>query len=178
MGARLLWDKGVGEYVEAARALTREGWKARFWLAGAPDKGNSACVADGQLERWRREGPVEFLGHRGDMPDLMRQASIAVLPSYHEGIPLFLVEAAASGLPIVATEIEGCRAVVERGANGLLVPPRDAAALAAALRQLLASPELRGRMGAEGRRLAVERFDDANVVREYLQVYRDYGSRR
>jgi glycosyltransferase involved in cell wall biosynthesis len=155
LAARLLWDKGVAEYVEAARRLRAEGVDARFLIAGEPDPGNPATVPAGQVEAWRQEGVVELLGHRGDMPDLLRSVDIAVLPSYHEGVSLFLLEAAASGLALVATDIPGCRVAVREGHNGYLVPVRDAASLTDRLRVLLTDEALRRRFGRASRELAV-----------------------
>lgn len=175
MASRLLWDKGVAEYVEAARILNREGLDVRFQLAGAPDPGNLACVPEEQIAAWQQEGAVEFLGHCAEMPDLMRQADIAVLPSYHEGVPLFLLEAAASGLPLVGTDIRGCRMVIEEGTNGLLVPKGDAQALAVALQTLLADADLRQRMGRESRRVAERRFSQQAILAQYLAMYRELG---
>lgn len=173
--ARLLWDKGVQEFVQAARLLRDRGLEARFWIAGSPDKGNPACIPAEVLETWKREKIVEFLGHRSDMPELLRQVDIAVLPSYHEGMPRFLLEAAATGLPLVATDIEGCRMVVHEGVNGFLVPPRNPEALAEALKRLIRDPELRQQMGAASREIAVREFDEVLVVERYLDLYRQLG---
>src|SRR5262249_17413154 len=103
MASRLLMDKGLGEFVAAAQRLGDMGIACRYWVAGIPDEGNPACVPRPLLAQWQRDGVVEFLGQRTDMPELLRQADIAVLPSYHEGLPRFLLEAAATGLPLVAT---------------------------------------------------------------------------
>ena len=130
MGARLLWDKGVAEFVAAARAFRDRGIAARFLLAGEQDHGNPDSVSDEILDEWKREGVVEVLGHRSDIPALLRGTDIAVLPSsYHEGVPLFLLEAAASGLALIGSDIEGCRMVIEHGENGYLVPKGDAESL-------------------------------------------------
>jgi glycosyltransferase involved in cell wall biosynthesis len=173
MVARLLWDKGTAEFVDAARKLTRRGVQARFLVAGAPDEGNPASISNDTIEVWREEGVVEFLGHRSDIPELLQQVDIAVLPSYHEGVPLFLLEAAASGLSLVATDIEGCRLIVHPGVNGLLVPPRDSERLADALFELISDPERRSRMGKESRRIAVEQFSQEIAISKYLGVYKE-----
>ena len=175
MAGRLLWDKGIREFVEAARRLKSQGVESRFCVAGAPDEGNPACVSQDAREAWRRDGTVEFLGHRDDMPDLLRRADVAVLPSYHEGLPRFLLEAAASGLPLVATDIEGCRMVVRDGTNGFLVPPMDAEALAEAILRLLTDSTLRTRFGTESRRIAVQEFSEGKIVQQYLDLYRRIG---
>lgn len=172
LAARLLMDKGIGEFVVAARRLREMGIVCRFWVAGTLDEGNPACVPRTLLAQWQRDGSVEFLGHRRDMPELLRQVDIAVLPSYHEGLPRFLLEAAATGLPLVATDIEGCRLVVREGVNGFLVPPQDANALAQALATLLTDPPLRARMGRASREIAVKEFNELRILEQYLRLYK------
>jgi glycosyltransferase involved in cell wall biosynthesis len=171
MACRLLWDKGVAEFVEAARLLRRAGLAADFWLAGAPDPGNPRCVPQKVVEEWAREGVIRWLGHRDDMPELLRQADIAVLPSYHEGLPRFLLEAAATGLPLVATDIPGCRPIVKDGENGFLVSVRDAAALAASVARLVRDPLLRRRMGKASRELAEREFAESVVLEQWVNLY-------
>ena len=175
MAARLLWDKGVGEFIEAARLLRTQGVRARFWLAGRVDGGNPACVPEETVEAWRREAVVELLGHREDMPVLLRQAAVAVLPSYREGVPRVLLEAAATGLPLVATDIDGCRMVVKPGHNGLLVPAKDPRALADAIGLLIRDAGLRARIGQASRQVAVEEFDEAQILDQHEAVYRRLG---
>jgi glycosyltransferase involved in cell wall biosynthesis len=120
---------------------------------------------------------VEFLGHRDDMPELLRQVDIAVLPtSYPEGVPRFLLEAAATGLPLVASNIESCRLVVQDGVNGLLVPPRDAAALAHAMLRLVQDPALCRRMGEASRGIAVRQFSEDLIIQQYLKLYKEHGA--
>lgn len=150
MASRLLWDKGVKEFLEAAQ-IHKNSVKARFWLAGELDPGNPGSIPHQTLEAWRRNEVVEFLGRQEDMSHLLRLASIAVLPSYHEGVPPFLLEAMACGLPVVATDIPGCRIVVESGVNGLLIPPRNPKVLADAIERLLTHQGLREQMGRAGR---------------------------
>ena len=175
MASRLLWDKGTAEFVEAARLLSKKGVKARFWLSGSPDKGNPRFISEATLDGWQREGFVEMLGHRNDMPDLLRQADISVLPSYHEGIPTTLLEAAAAGLPLVATDVQGCRLVVRDGINGILVQPKDVTTLADALERLLEDQALRKRFGQASRHIAVEEFSTSVIVGKYLGTYRSAG---
>ncbi len=175
MAARLLMDKGLGEFVRAAQYIRSRGVRCRFWVAGTPDQGNPACVPEALLAQWQRQGIVEFLGHRDDMPALLRQADIAVLPSYHEGLPRFLLEAAATGLPLVATDIEGCRMVVRNGVNGLLVPPKNDTALAQALTMLLGDPERRSGMGHASRELAMQEFNEHRILEQYLWLYKELG---
>lgn len=177
MASRLLWDKGIGEFVRAAHLLRERGVSTSFWVAGSPDKGNPRCVSEKNLERWRKEGIVEFLGYREDMTDLLPQADVATLPSYYnEGVPKFLLEAAAVGLPIVTTDIESCRMVVNEGVNGLLVPPKDPHALADSVERLIKDPCLRARMGRASREIAIHEFDQRRIVQLYLEVYQRIGA--
>ena len=175
MSARVLWDKGVGEYVEAARLLLKEGVKARFAVVGGLDPGNRATVEAHILETWKSEGSVEFWGFRTDMPAVLAQASIACLPSYREGLPKALLEAMASGLPCVTTDVPGCREAVRDGDNGLIVPARDARALANALKTLILDPDLRARMGARGLQRVHQEFSSEFINRQTLDMYMDMG---
>lgn len=176
MAARLLRAKGVAELVATARSLRERGIHVRIVIAGAPDPGNPGSFSDQEIARMGRGSDVEFLGHVEDMPALLREADIAVLPTYYnEGVPVFLLEAAASGLPLVATDIEGCRVIVRPGVNGLIVPAKDPSALAGAIATLVADPALRARMGAASREIAVSEFGHARVIEQYLDVYRAVG---
>jgi glycosyltransferase involved in cell wall biosynthesis len=171
LAARLLGTKGVREFVDAARRLRGTGVDARFVLVGEPDVGNPATIDPQSLADWVAEGVVEHWGFRGDMTAVYAQASIACLPSYTEGMPKSLIEAAACGLPIVTSNEAGCRAVVRDGDNGVLVPVRDSVALADALGRLLADAPLRARLGARGRERAVQEFSLHRVVRSHLELY-------
>lgn len=171
--ARMLWDKGVKEFVDAARLLQGRGQRARFVLVGGSDDGNPAAIPVRQLEAWSSAGYVEWWGHRNDMPAILADASVVVLPSYREGLPKVLVEAAASARPIVATDVPGCREVVQSGVNGLLVPPRDGVSLAEAIQVLLEAPELRMRLGQAGRHIAVSELSEEIVVENTMKLYRD-----
>jgi glycosyltransferase involved in cell wall biosynthesis len=169
--ARLLWDKGVGEFVAAARQIRESNVKARFILAGDPDPLNPASVSVNQVSAWTREGIVEHAGWVVDMPKLLASCDIVCLPSYREGLPKSLIEAAAAGKPIVTTDVPGCRAAVTDGDNGILVPARDMTSLASALRRLILDRELRERMGRRGRIRAEQEFDLNIVVRDTLALY-------
>jgi glycosyltransferase involved in cell wall biosynthesis len=171
--ARLLWDKGVGEFVAAARLLRARGSAARWVLVGAPDPGNPAAVAEGQIRGWVEEGLLEWWGRRENMPATLAQSHIVCLPtSYGEGLPKVLAEAAACARPIVTTDAPGCREVVRHGKTGLLVPVRDPSALAAAVERLLGDTALRARYGAAGRRLAEAGLGTGPVAEATLAVYR------
>lgn len=171
--ARMLWDKGVGEFVAAAQAIRKSNRNVRFALVGGADSGNRAMVPQQQLEEWSRAGIVEWWGHREDMPAVLAQASIVVLPTYYrEGLPKALLEAAATGRALITTDIPGCREIVRPGINGILVPPRDGSALTDAVSYLLRSPQIRQSFGQAGRKIAVAEFGVAGVVEETLQIYR------
>ncbi len=172
MASRLLWDKGVAEYVEAARKLKASLGDVAFLMAGSPDPGNPDSVEDSDVERWRAGGIVNPVGHVEDMPGLLSISDVVVLPSYAEGVPRALIEAAAMARPIVATDIPGARAVVEHGVNGLLVPARDSESLAHAIERLLCSEELRMEYGGAGRSKAQREFDDRRVAEWFVEEYR------
>ncbi|MCC7071724.1 MAG: glycosyltransferase family 4 protein [Deltaproteobacteria bacterium] len=171
MVARLLAEKGVAQFVEAARIVRAAVPQCRFLLAGDRDPGNPSSITGEQVSSWQSEGQVELLGHVEDVLPLLHAADLAVLPSVREGTPRSLLEAAACGLALVATDVPGCREVVKDGDNGLLVPVGDAAALAAAIRTLLEDPARRARMGARSRALACERFSEASVIERTVAVY-------
>jgi len=174
LAARLLWDKGIAEFVEAARLLRREHRPLQFLLAGAPDKGNPAAVPEETILGWQMDGLVQWLGHVNDMPTLYRGADIVVLPSYYgEGLPKSLIEAAACARPLITTDMPGCREVVTHEKDGLLVPPRDAAALARAIARLQDDPALAHRLGAAARAKALAEFDERIVIARTLAVYQE-----
>ena len=172
MVSRLLWDKGVGEFVEAARVARAKRPNLRFTLIGAPDEGNPAAVPLAQLEAWRDEGVVDWQGQRDDIPAVWRESHIAVLPSYREGLPKALLEAASCGRPLVAADAPGSCEIARDGESGLLVPPRDPAALAAAILRLAEDPALRARLGAGGRALAEREFSEERIAAETLALWR------
>ena len=172
MVSRLLWDKGVGEFVEAARLARARNPALRFTLIGAPDEGNPAAVPVAQLEAWQAEGIIEWQGRRADIPAVWRDSHIAVLPSYREGLPMALLEAASCGRPIVAADVPGSREIARDGESALLVPPRDSAALAAAILQLADDPALRARLGTGGRRLIEQEFSEERIAAATLALWR------
>ena len=174
LAARLLWDKGIAEYVEAARILRARGEAVTFLLAGTPDAGNPAAVPVETVRGWVREGLIDWPGHVDDMAALLASVDVAVLPTYYrEGLPKSLIEAAACGLPLITCDAPGCREVVTDGVEGLLVPPRDAGALAMAIAQLLDDPDLRDRMGKAARAKVLGEFDECIVIARTLAVYRE-----
>ena len=172
MHSRMLWEKGVGELVSAARMMRDRNVPAFVVrLVGEPDPHNPASIEREQLERWSKEGAVEWLGRRTDIPAELRESHIACLPSYREGAPLSLLEAAAAGRPIVTSDVPGCRAVVSSEENGILVPARNAEALAAALERLIRDPLLRKRFGARGRQRAEAEFSTSIVNERIVATY-------
>lgn len=176
--ARMLADKGIWEFVQAAHLLKQRGVACRFWLIGGPDLENRASISERRLKEWQEEGVVEWLGHSTNVPELLRQAHIACLPSYREGLPKSLLEGMALGLPVVTTNVPGCRETVIENVNGLLVPPRDAEALARAIEALVLDEPRRKAMGKASRQLACDAFSTTRVCRETLTVYEDLLARR
>jgi len=170
--ARMLKDKGVFEFVEAAVGVHALGLKARFALVGAPDQANRASIDIAQLQKWRQEGAVEWWGQQQDMAAVYAQAHIVCLPSYREGLPKALLEAAATGLPIVTTDVPGCREIVKDDYNGILVPARDVSALVKALTRLIAEPNTRKLMGIRGRLRACREFSEEQTISEMIKIYR------
>lgn len=169
MVARLLWDKGVGEYVEAARALRAQWPRARFQLLGPLDASSRSAVPRAKLDAWVAEGVVEYLGETDDIRPCLQAADCVVLPSsYREGVPRSLLEAAASARPVITTDSVGCRDAVDAGATGLLCAPRDSADLARQMQTLLQTqPQDRARMGQAGRRKMEQEFDERFVIDAY-----------
>jgi glycosyltransferase involved in cell wall biosynthesis len=171
--ARMLWDKGIGEFVEAARRLKRKGALVRFVLVGRRDEHNPAAIPESSLTEWVKEGSVEWWGHREDMPAVYEMATLIVLPSYREGFPKVLLEAAACGKAMVATNVPGSREIVRDRFNGLVVPAKDPAALAAAIEELLSDSPLREMMGDRSRKLAVEEWSGSTIIGQVLALYHE-----
>jgi len=171
--ARLLWEKGLSEYVEAARILHAEGRKIDFLLAGNPDSGNPAAVSEQVVRGWEREGLIDWLGHVDDMPALFHSVDVVVLPSYREGLPKGLIEAGACGLPLVTTDVPGCREVVTHEVDGLLVPVKDSRSLAQVIGRLQDDPALRSRLGSAARFKATSEFDEKIVNEHTFAVYNE-----
>jgi glycosyltransferase involved in cell wall biosynthesis len=172
--SRMLYSKGVGEFVEAAERLRRNGVNARFALIGDADPDNPGSIQEQQLRAWHDQGSVEYWGRREDIAAVLPAAAIACLPTYYpEGVPKSLIEAAACGLPIVTTDIPGCRDLVTDGLNGLIVPFKDVESLITALQTLLDDPPLRARMGKAGRARVLQEYSLTRVVDEHLALYKE-----
>ncbi|MGV2895688.1 glycosyltransferase family 4 protein [Achromobacter sp. AGC78] len=176
MVARLLRDKGVREFVEAAAMLRARGVPVTMQLVGGLDAGNPASATQQEVDAWQRDGAVQALGERSDIAELYAASHIAVLPSYREGLPKSLIEAAACGRAVVTTDVPGCRDAIEPGQTGLLVPVRDAQSLADAIARLAEDAALRQRMGAAGRALAESEFDIKRVARVHVELYDALGA--
>jgi glycosyltransferase involved in cell wall biosynthesis len=173
LAGRMLWDKGVAEFVEAARFFKKKAVTVRFVLVGRRDEDNPTAIDEEQLGRWSQNDGIEWWGHREDMPTVLGAATLVVLPSYREGLPKVLLEAAACGKALIATDVPGCREVVQHQKTGLLVPVRDPVALADAIISLLSNHELRAAMGVSGREFVVREHSKEKIGRHFLDLYRE-----
>ena len=169
--ARMIWDKGIREFVEAARMIHESGVKARFALIGNNDNGNPTCIPFDQLTQWQKEGNVERWGWQDDVPTVISMSHIVCLPSYREGLPKILIEAASCGRPIVTTDVPGCREVVKDDCNGYLVPAKNAKALKDALLEADQRPGKTTGNGKGFREFAVEKFSNEIVNDSIYSVY-------
>jgi len=172
LAARLLVDKGVREFVHAAELVNKTKVRARFVLVGEIDKFNPASIQEQELSTWKENGLVELWGYRNDMENVLSNATIVVLPSYREGFPKILVEAASCGRVIITTDVPGCRDAIEKDVTGLLVPVRNARTLAKAVSELLNDPSLCKKMGIAGRERAERLFDIKKIVVEHTDIYK------
>jgi glycosyltransferase involved in cell wall biosynthesis len=175
MPARLLWEKGVAEFVEAARICRDELPNVRFQLAGEVDQEHPSRIDRAQVDQWVAEGLIEYSGYVHDMRELYAQTTVVVLPSYREGVPRVLLEASACGIPIVTCDTPGCRVAIKDQRTGLMVPPKDPKSLAGAILKLLSNAELRSRMGQAGRQFVEEHFDQRVIADRHLELYRQIG---
>jgi glycosyltransferase involved in cell wall biosynthesis len=173
LATRMLRDKGVCEFIEAAEIVRRRGIAVRYVAAGDVDPKNPASLEPAYLRAQCAARAIEWIGHCNDIAALMRQSNVVVLPSYREGLPKVLIEAAAAGRAILTTDVPGCRDVVTDGVHGLLVPAKNAQALADRICELATDPERRARMGAAARARAVEMFGIESIVRQTLTIYED-----
>ncbi len=166
--ARILYDKGIAEFVDASRILSKEGIGVRFILIGRFDYSHPGAIPEEKVREWEEKGNIEYWGFEKDMRNVYSKARIVVLPSYREGTGRVLLEAAASGIPLVATDVPGCREVVKNHKTGILVPARDSGKLAGAIKFLLKSEKIRKKYGLEGRKLVEREFSDKKVARDML----------
>jgi glycosyltransferase involved in cell wall biosynthesis len=168
---RLLDDKGVRTLIAAHERLAGQGRGVKLLIAGDRDEANPASIPQDEMQCWAQIPDIEMLGHVADIRDVWRRAHIAVLPSRREGLPKSLLDAAACGRAMVATDVPGCREIARAGLNAILVPPDDAAALANAIAQLAADPQLRQDFGAAGRRLVETEFSSAQIGAQTVSLY-------
>lgn len=173
MASRLLRDKGIYEYIEAARLLKQRKISVNMKIIGSPDPCNPTSVTEEELNKWKSENIVEFCGFRSDIAEQYAEANIVCLPSYREGLPKCLVEAAACGRAVVTTDVPGCRDAIEANVTGMLVNVRDAKSLANAIEYLLNNPEKRIGMGKAGRLLAENEFSIEYIVDQHLSIYKE-----
>lgn len=171
MAARLLKDKGVFEFVAAAKRCHANGIHARFWLVGDRDLGNPETLSEQEFNQLKKDATLELLGFRADIATIFAQANIVVLPSYREGLPKVLQEAAACGRAVITTDVPGCREAIIPGKTGLLVPARNAIALADAIETLIENPTVREQFALAGRALATESFNVKNIAAAHVSIY-------
>jgi len=168
---RLLWDKGIAEFVEAANLLKKQGVHASFHIYGAQYENNPMSVPDDVIDEWKSNRALTIHGQKERIEDHLDEIDIVCLPSYREGLPKALLEAASAGLPIVTTDTPGCREVVDDGVNGYLVPTRNASLVAESLKKLIENPELRSQFGQAGRDKVLKEFTVDKVVEETMNIY-------
>ncbi|MEM1534956.1 MAG: glycosyltransferase family 4 protein [Candidatus Pacearchaeota archaeon] len=176
--ARLIKEKGIEEFVEAAKLLKKEKINANFLIAGNIDPGNPNSISLKQLKEWEKEGAVKWIGDYPyeRMPFLLNKVSVVVLPTYYlEGTPRILLEAAACGLPLIATNIEANKAIIKNGVNGYLIPPKDPIKLSKAIKKLLKNEKLRIKMGKNSRKIVIKKFDEELIVQKYISFYKKIG---
>ena len=170
--SRILRDKGVLEFIDAASQLQTRVPEVVFQIVGEPDLGNPSSIPQREIDSWKSLSNVKYLGRRSDIADILKGSHIVCLPSYREGLPKSLLEALSSGRPIITTDVPGCREVCDDGVNGLLVPARDSVALSNAIEKLAINPELRQAMGRAGRVRAESEFSNEIVCAQTLDLYR------
>ena len=172
LASRMLWDKGVREFVDAVKIIKDKKINVRFVLVGENDPENPASIPKRQLNEWHELGILEWWGGRSNMHEVLTQACVVCLPSYREGLPKILLEAASCGRPIIATDVPGCREIVRNGENGILVPPYEVESIADAIKDLVDNPEKRKSMGRNGRKLVESEFSEEIVVSQTLKLYK------
>lgn len=169
--ARMLFDKGIYEFVSAVSMLKIDFPDVKFVLVGRADDGNPALIPTKQLRAWEMAGLIEWWGYKRNMNEVLNMATMVVLPSYREGLPKVLLEAAACSKPIISTNVPGCKEIVRHEVNGLLIPPKDEVALAEAIRRLLDNPEFAKQLGEYGREIVQKEFSEELVVEKTFEVY-------
>ena len=168
---RMLWDKGVGEFIKAAKKLRSEGCDATFHLFGDADPKNPKSISRSQLEKWNQEDGIFYEGYQENMQIAYKEANVVCLPSYREGLPKALLEAASTGRAIITTDAPGCREVVREGENGYLVPVKNVDKMAKRIKELIDEPELRRKFGKKSREIAVNNFSIEQVVSDIMNLF-------
>jgi glycosyltransferase involved in cell wall biosynthesis len=169
--SRMIKNKGIEDLVAAARLLKQNNIICRILLIGVPDEENPLSIGERMLRKWNSEGIIEWRGYVKNMPKILSEANIVVLPTYREGVPKILIEAAACGRAIIATDVPGCREIVRHKENGLLVPIQSPVALAKAIKFLIENPEVRKKMGAKGREIVERQFSDKVIIKQTISLY-------
>lgn len=175
---RMLKDKGLYELIDAIKLLQQQKVGVKLVLAGAPDPSNPASIKEEIILEWQRQGLCDYVGHITDVPGFLNRAHALVLPSYREGMPTCIIEASASGLPCITTDVAGCREAVVNGETGLIVPARNAAKLAEAIAKLASDPELRREMGKKARQMAIDLYSQQIVQAQMLLLFDEWSLRR
>jgi glycosyltransferase involved in cell wall biosynthesis len=173
---RLIREKGIIEFLKATEIVKNSGARVHFLVAGLPDEGNPSSLTASEIKHWRAQGNVEFLGHVNQLEEVIAGVDIVALPSYREGTPRVLLEAAAMEKALIATDVPGCRELVEHRVNGLLIPPQSAQALAEAIQTLIKSPSLCLKMGARGRAKVLQEFEESKVLEQTFAAYPSFES--
>lgn len=169
--ARMLWDKGVAEFVECAKRFKKTKGSARFCLVGGPDPKNPQSIPIKKIEEWVESGIIEWWGHQEQMIDVYSKASIVCLPSYREGLPKSLLEAASCALPIVAFNVPGCREIVRDGVNGFLIPLNNIDEMYSSILRLINDSQLSYKMGLKGREIVLKEFSQTVIADQTMQVW-------
>lgn len=176
---RLLYDKGIIEFVEAAQKISIYCPTLKFQVIGGLDTQNPSAISEEQLRRWQESGIIDYQGETTDVRPYIAQADVIVLPSYREGLPRVMLEGMSMAKPLITTDVAGCRETVIDGENGFLVPAKDSNALGEAIKKTaLLSKEERQEMGALGRKMAVEKFDEKRIIETYRMVIQDSLKKR
>ena len=169
--SRLLIEKGILDFVKAAEIILNKGYKWKFVVAGTADYESPGSISEEEIAEWTNQGIIEWLGHQNNMPQIYQQSSIVCLPSYREGLPKSLLEAAAAGLPIITTDVVGCREAIIHNQTGLLVPHKRPEKLANAIQKLIENPDIRYQYGKNGKKLAIEKFCLNKIKRSFKEIY-------
>ena len=175
MISRIQKDKGVLEFVEAAKILRERGNKAQFQLAGDHDTNYPSSISEKEINLWKEEGIIDLLGYRKDINFLLENSHLVILPSYREGLPKVLLEAAASGRPVITSNVPGCRDAIKENITGMLVPVKEPKTLADKIEFLLDDRDLLKKMGKEARMLAEKEFSIEKVVNKHLDLYKSFA---